>query len=90
MGIDVFILALGAVLVGAATVLDSVFRIRMARAGHKMALLLGGAFNYRNYHKMRPKYGWPAWPVYVMWATMITGLILIVVGAGMRYGWAHP
>jgi len=88
--VDSFILVAGAVLLATGSALDFIFRLRMTRAGHRMALLLGGAFNYREYHKVRRKYGWPAWPVYIMWASIIVGLALIVVGVGMRYGWnAH-
>ena len=87
---DLLILGLGAVLIAAATVLDFVFRLRMTRAGHKMALLLGGAFNYREYHKLRREHGWPAWPVYTMWVLITAGILLVVLGIGMRHGWKHP
>lgn len=81
------VLVFGAVLFAAGNVLDLFFRIRMTRAGYKMALLLGGAFNYREYHSARRKYGWSAWPVYMMWSLILSGLVLVVVGLGMRYGW---
>ena len=84
---DSLILVTGGVLLAAGGVLDFIFRLRMTRTGYKMALLLGGAFNYREYHKVRRKYGWSAWPVWTMWALIIAGLALIVVGLGMRWGW---
>ena len=83
------ILVVGALSLAAGGILDLFFRLRMTRAGYKIAMLQGGAFNYREYHNVRQKYGWSALPVYVMWFLILAGLILIVLGVGMRYGWSH-
>lgn len=60
--------------VAVGAVMDSVFRLRMARIGDKWALLQGGAFDYSRYHKVRKEQGWAAWPVYAMWATVVCGI----------------
>ncbi len=61
----------------------------MASIGHRKALFQGGAFNYAEYHKVRELHGWPAWPVYVMWALMICGIALLIAGAFLHFG-THP
>lgn len=37
---------LGVLLIGVASIMDFIFRERMVRAGHRWAMLQGGAFNY--------------------------------------------
>jgi hypothetical protein len=32
------------------------------------------------YLKVRKKYGWPGWPVYLMWPCYIVGVVCLVVG----------
>jgi hypothetical protein len=83
------LLILGIALLIIASVMDYVFRTRMNRAGDKTAILLGGAFDYRKYHAVRKKYGWPAWPVYLMWAVIILGLLLVGIGCFQAFGF-HP
>lgn len=83
------VLILGGVLMFLAAVLDFVFRVRMARTGGRVALILGGAFNYREYHKVRREHGWPAWPVYLMWALTIIGIALLIAGFFLQFG-THP
>ena len=61
-------------------VLDGIFRERMAQLGYKRAFLKGGTFNYKEYHQVRCANGWPAWPVYLMWASYICGIALLVAG----------
>lgn len=61
-------------------VLDMIFRERMARLGYKWVFLKGGTFNYKEYHQARRANGWPAWPVYLMWAAYICGIALLVAG----------
>ena len=50
-----------ALMLGIATALDFIIRLRMTRAGFKRVFLLGGAFDYSEYHKVREKYGWSPW-----------------------------
>jgi hypothetical protein len=80
------ILILGAILIGFSAVLDSLFRARMTRIGHKWALLEGGAFDYTKYHRERKEHGWAAWPVYLMWAAGICGIALLVGGFFSYFG----
>jgi len=80
---------LGFLLVAVAMVLDFICRFRMARIKHKWALLKGGAFDYREYHKARPGHGWAAWPVYLMWAMFTSGMTLLVAWFLTHFG-THP
>jgi len=34
----------------------------------------------RAYLSARPKNGWPAWPAYAAWLTMVSGLVLLITG----------
>jgi imidazolonepropionase-like amidohydrolase len=77
---------LAGLLLGTAMILDAVFRKRLTRIGDKNAFGLGGAFDYRNYHKVRAFYGWPAWPVYLMWLFYILGIIFLIAGAFLYFG----
>lgn len=72
-------------MLGAATLLDLVFRERMKDMGHKTALVQGGGFNYAEYHRVRSKFGWAAWPVYLMWAFYAAGIILLIAGFFERF-----
>jgi len=85
-------LILGVILIGFATVLDTVFRARMTRIGHKWALLEGGAFDYSRYHRERKQHGWAAWPVYLMWAALVCGIALLIGGFFTYFGASprHP
>jgi len=60
----------------------------MKRAGYKWTFLRGGTLNYNDYLRMRSKYGWSAWPVYLMYGLLASGIIL-VIAAVLRYG-VHP
>jgi hypothetical protein len=87
--VSMAMLVLGLMLMGCATVLDFVFRFRMTRIGHPRTLLRGGDFDYAEYHKVRRENGWPAWPVYVMWAMLTCGLALFVGGFIIHFR-THP
>jgi len=82
----VIILIAGGLLICVAAALDAGFRIRMSRIGYKWALLQGGAFDYSQYHKVRKDHGWAAWPVYVMWASVICGITLLIAGFFVYFG----
>ena len=81
-------LFLGIALIAVGAVFDSFFRMRMKRSGHKWALLEGGAFDYRKYHAERKKRGWAAWPVYLMWASIVAGIALLILGFFTFFGTA--
>lgn len=68
---------------------DALVCFRMKEIGYKWISLRGGTFDYGEYLRIRSKYGWPAWPVYLLWAMLIIGLVLFVLGSGIRYG-LHP
>jgi ABC-type uncharacterized transport system permease subunit len=79
-------LVLAGVLIVTASALDWTFRERMASIGYRKAFLLGGALDYAEYHKSRQRHGWPAWPVYVMWALYICGIGLLIAGFFVHFG----
>ena len=85
----VIIVILGLLLIGVAAILDSFFRMRMTRAGYRWALLKGGAFDYSRYHQERKQQGWSAWPVYLMWAAVIGGITLLILGFFTVFGISH-
>jgi hypothetical protein len=76
----------GLSLIGIAAAMDFFFRLRMTRIGDKTALLLGSAFNYRKYHAARTQYGWAAWPVFLMWALILFGILLLTAGFVQHFG----
>lgn len=82
-------LIIAAVLLVGAASLDIFFRFRMMGIGHKWALLHGGAFDYKNYHKVRFEHGWASWPVYVMWGLYVSGISLLIAGFFIQFG-THP
>jgi len=34
----------------------------------------------KDYLRNRKQYGWPAWPAYLMWALLLCGLVVFVIG----------
>jgi hypothetical protein len=76
----------GGILLGSGIALDLMFRLQMARLGQWAPLFKGGSFNYAEYHRVRIKQGWPAWPVYVMWALYVCGIGLLVAGFFAYFG----
>jgi hypothetical protein len=85
-------LILGFVLIGVGAILDSFLRLRMTRIGYKWAILEGGAFDYSKYHQERKQRGWSVWPVYLMWAAVILGIVLLISGFFAFFGTSptHP
>jgi hypothetical protein len=64
--------------------MDFLFRILLRRAGHKRAFIRG-FLSYSEYLRMKDKYVWSAWPVYVMWAVLGLGIVLVTVAIS-KYG----
>ncbi len=79
-------LILGGALLGIAAVMDTGFRLRMKRSGYKWAILQGGAFDYREYHKVRREHRWAAWPVYLMWLAVVCGIAFLIAGFFAHFG----
>jgi hypothetical protein len=79
----------GISLIAVGAALDTFFRLRMTRLGHKWAFLQGGIFNYSRYHKARKQYGWPVWPIYVMWVSVLCGIVLSIAGFITQFRTAH-
>ena len=74
------LLLFGLLLLETASGIDFVIRLRMARIGQKKALILGGAFDYGGYLKIRKNHQWSAWPVYIFFLLLVPGAILFCVG----------
>ncbi|HUJ33227.1 MAG TPA: hypothetical protein VLY23_18240 [Candidatus Acidoferrum sp.] len=70
----------GGVLLCAFVGFDATIRFRLKSIGYKWAFLRGGALDYREYLKVRALHGWSAWPVYLLWGTLIVGLPLFLIG----------
>jgi hypothetical protein len=83
------IMVLGGITIAAAVILDSFFKFRMTKLGHKWVFLKGGAFDYKEYHKERLEHGWAAWPVFLMWVLLICGIALLI-GGFLVYSWPQP
>jgi hypothetical protein len=75
---------IGLVLLCAFVGLDALVRMRMKAIGYKWVFLRGGTLDYGQYLKVRAKHGWSAWPVYLLWAALISGLLLFIVGSVSR------
>jgi hypothetical protein len=52
----------------------------MKSIGYKWVFLRGGTFDYSEYLKVRAEHGWSAWPVYLLWGTLVAGLLLFILG----------
>jgi hypothetical protein len=87
--VGIVLLALGGLLIVTASALDWTFRLRMHRTGHRTALILGAAFNYAEYREVGSRYGWPAWPVNLMWALFTCGIAFLIAGFFLHFG-THP
>jgi hypothetical protein len=64
--------------------MDLLFRILLNRAGYKRAFLRGH-LGYIEYLRMKDRYGYSAWPVYLMWALLVFGIVLVFL-AVFKYG----
>jgi hypothetical protein len=82
-------LILAVISLTAAIALDSFFKFRMVKLGHRWVFLKGGSFDYKEYHKERVQRGWAAWPVYLMWALLTCGLALLL-GSFFEYFVTQP
>jgi hypothetical protein len=78
--------AMGIVFIVVCVVLDTVTKLRMKSIGVKWVFLRGGTFDYREYLNIRKKYGWPAWPVYLIAPTLLLGIFFLILGFVVRYG----
>ena len=71
---------IGAALLCVFFVLDVFVRFRLRGIGRKWTFLRGGTLDYSEYLKVRSKYGWSGWPIYLLWSALISGLGLVIVG----------
>lgn len=71
----------GIVLLCVFVALDVLVRLRMRSIGYKWMFLRGATFDYGEYLKVRAKYRWSPWPVYLLWTALLFGLVLFLVGS---------
>lgn len=75
-----FLLYLGVLLIGSSSAIHYYLYLRLRGTGkHYVAFNLLERVS-KDYLRNRTKYGWPAWPVYLMWALLACGLIVFVIG----------
>ena len=71
---------IGGALLCVFVVLDALVRLRLKGIGRKWVFLRGGTLDYGEYLKVRTKYGWSMWPIYLLWSTLISGIGLFIAG----------
>jgi len=80
MLITKFPLYLGVLLIGFSSAILYYLYLRLRDLGkHYMAFNLSATIS-KDYLRNRTEYGWPAWPVYLMWALLVCGIIVLMIG----------
>jgi hypothetical protein len=75
-----FLLYLGVLLIGfSSSILYYLYLYLRDIGKHYVAFNLPATIS-KDYLRNRTKYGWPAWPVYLMWTLLAAGLIVFVIG----------
>lgn len=72
--------AIGVILLCTFVALDAFVRVRLRSVGRKWVFLRGGTLDYREYLKASEQHGWPVWPVYAIWVSLIAGIVSFVAG----------
>jgi hypothetical protein len=75
----------GFFILGVFAVADFFVRWRLKSVGYKWAFLRGGTLDYGEYRRYGKRYGWPIWPIYLVWVSLIVGLGLII-GSVIAHG----
>jgi hypothetical protein len=75
----------GLLLIGLASILFMHIQLKLLKAGYKSFNLFKSptVTNWNmpgEYLKVRGKYGWSAWPVYLLWPSLFGGVLVFVVG----------
>ena len=60
-------------------VLDVVVRRRLTKVGEQSRPFQGGLFNHAKYLRLRKRYHWSEWPVYLIWVIWLTGIVLVLL-----------
>ena len=75
----------GLLLVGLSSVLFMHIQLKMLKLGYKSYTFfkinptaVNGWDMPAEYLRVRSKYGWSAWPVYLLWPSMLVGLAILV------------
>jgi hypothetical protein len=80
MLITKFLLYLGVLLIGFSSAIFYYLYLRLRDIGkHYVAFNLLVTIS-KDYLRNRIKYGWPVWPVYLMWTLLACGLIVFMIG----------
>jgi hypothetical protein len=76
----------GLLLVGHASILFMHIQLKMLKLGYKSYTFFKNPTSTNGwdlpaeYLRVRNKYGWSAWPVYLLWLSLIIGLVVLVIG----------
>lgn len=75
----------GLILIGISAVLVFHIQLKMLRVGESSYKFFGfpRRFDFKSYVKylrIRGRYGWSPWPVYVLCLCLILGVVLLVIG----------
>jgi len=75
-----FLLYCGILLIGFSSSILYYLYLRLRDIGkHYVAFNLPQTIS-KDYLRNRTEFGWPAWPVYLMWAPLACGLVVFVIG----------
>jgi len=80
MQITQFLLYVGIFLIGFSASIHYYLYLRLRDTGKNYVIFNLLEEVSKDYLRNRTKYGWPAWPAYLMWALLICGLVLFVTG----------
>ncbi len=74
----------GAILLACFVALDTFIRLKLKGAGRKLVFLRGGTLDYSEYMEATNSHDWPRWPVYLIWPSLVLGLVLVAAGLFLR------
>lgn len=77
---------LGFSLIAAFSVLFIHIQFKMREIGYKTYPLFARPWDWglpNQYLKVRAKYNWSPWPVYLMWPCLIAGIVALILGLNL-------
>jgi hypothetical protein len=74
------VLYLGIFLIALSSAIQFYLYLRLRDIGKKHVTFNLLAVISPDYLRNRRPYGWPAWPVYLMWALLVRGLVVLAIG----------
>jgi hypothetical protein len=75
------VVGLGLIGVAGALWFHVLLQLERVGLGSYAVLKFGGNWGIPvEYLKVRKKYGWPGWPVYFLWPSLLVGVVCLIVG----------